>query len=296
MKLRLLSFICTVTAAAIVVSCGGGAMSGGADSKKDKKTSGAESASDEDATDPAIIAGAYLTCDYTSQAKSEVGCAVQNKGTNIIPAASERIDYVTRISGRESAPKNPSKNGDQVVLTASDGVNPSTISRTKFLARLIRSGMNVKEWSCDGANLPCKPVSHSLTGLNGYWEGSNTELYTTGEEHTMLGRKTGIPAPADDFCNSAGMPSVILTNVQRSVSVISGFSNAFTPPKPNNTPTLPRPYCVKKINGALIRSGNNCSVVVFKPTQNSKAHDVLVYPKDISETSQKELAGLNFCP
>jgi len=289
MTLRQLSLICTVTAASVMtsifVSCGGGAMSGGADAKKDKKSSGAESASDEDATDPQVIAGAYLTCDYTSPAKSEVGCAVQNEGKNIAPTKSERIDYFAQTNGPKNSPKNPSTNTNYpAVFTASDNVKSSTMATTKFSA--ILTGPNgLKEWSCDGANLPCRAA---LTNLSGYWNG--VDMTTDGFINQ---------AKADVFCDGRGLKNskdIAKAYNDWAISAVSILSNVFNPKNNASVETnavQDIPACKKST-----KPGPGCKVVPVRLmlTKNGKlvpsgVLTVLIYKDGSDMTELDKITG-----
>jgi len=293
MTLRLLSFICTVTAASIMtsimVSCGGGAMSGGADAQKGKKSA----ESDDDATDPQVIAGAYLTCDNTSEANTEVSCNLESDGKKIIPTKSERIDYVADTGATKPIPRTSQNASYDAVFSGL-----KDISATKFKATMSRNSIPIDHWSCDGSKLPCKPIvkrtagsSLSLSGLNGKWIGKNSDDYVLGKKDWLFDAK---PAPADDYCDDRGRPVADAKKVKASWT-FDGFLTGFTGlPDPSFEASAQLPYCVRKINGQTIRTGTKCSVVVAQRGPD-RIHDVLVYPKDMSQTSKDQIAGLTLC-
>jgi hypothetical protein len=128
--------------------------------------------------------------------------------------------------------------------------------------------------------------------LNGKWIGQNSDDYVLGK--TVLWVFNVKPAPADDYCDAQGKPVADKEKVKAS-GTWDGFLTGFTGlPDPSFEASAQLPYCVRKINGQTIRTGTKCSVVVAHRGPGL-IHDVLVYPKDISENSQKELAGLTLC-
>jgi hypothetical protein len=211
-----------------------------------------------------------------------------------MPTKSERVDYVANTGAKEVPPTSQNASYNAVF----SGLKST--STTTFVARLYRNSTKISEWSCDGSKLPCTPVvkrttgsSLSLTGLNGKWIGQNSDDYVLGK--TVFFVLNVKPAPADDYCDDRGRPVADAKKVKAS-GTLDGFLTNFTglpPPKIINSDASP--HCVRKINGQTIRIGTKCSVVVARRGPG-KIHDVLVYPKDISETSQKEIAGLTLCP
>ena len=297
MTLRLLSFICTVTAASlmtsIMVSCGGGAMSGGADAQKGKNSA----ESDDDATDPQVIAGAYLTCDYTSEANAEVGCGLRRSdGTNITPTKSERIDYVANTGATEVPPTSRNASYDAVF----SGVK--NISTTKFLARLYRNttkiseSTKISEWSCDGSKLPCKPVvtrgnggtppKPALQNLSGYWSGgdSMTDSFIEGSK-------------AEVFCDGNGVKSKteIVDAFKKWNRILALGSIVANPPsesqKINSVQSMPA--CKK-----TIKSGPSCKVVPVRllnldngQLKPSRILTVLIYKDGSDMTELDKITG-----
>jgi len=286
MTLRQLSLICTVTAASfmtsIMVSCGGGAMSGGADAQKGKKSA----ESDDDATDPQVIAGAYLTCDYTSEANKEVGCNLSSAGTKITPTKSERIDYVANTGATEAPPTSQNASYSAVFSGLKN------ISTTTFLARLYRKSTKISEWSCDGSKLPCKPAVSRGTGgpppppppkpalqnLSGYWSGgdSMTDSFIEGSK-------------AEVFCDRNGVKSKteIVEAFKKWNSILaSGSIMANRPSESQKINSVQNMPACKK----TIKQGPGCKAVPVR-LRGSNILTVLIYKDGSDMTELDKITG-----
>lgn len=163
-----LTYLTTLTSlifvAALFTSCGGSTMSAGGNNliKKRERKEGA-SGSNDDAKDPKVVTGAYLSCepspkDAGGSGSDAVGCSMRSASGGKIQANSEnKIKYYKSLnSGPYTA---PSKQNTASGHTALFDLPKSEIPNTRFIVTYKnKSGMD--ELVCDGANLPCRKTAN----------------------------------------------------------------------------------------------------------------------------------------
>jgi hypothetical protein len=176
MLIQKLTLICASVSIALLTACGGANMSGAISPRKEKTDkSGAK-----DASAPAIVTGAYLTCNYSptdaTSGNNAVGCSVIDGGSPVIPDATNKLAFYRSVNnGPYLKPnKNNTSSGHQAVFTG-----PKVeINSSRYLA-MMSNQYGMDEFRCD--SLPCNsPITMNAKpsfvrlDINSLWRMDNS--------------------------------------------------------------------------------------------------------------------------
>jgi hypothetical protein len=160
MLIQKLTLICASVSIAVLTACGGANMSGAISPRKEKTDkSGAK-----DASVPAVVTGAYLTCDYSSKDDSAdsqgVGCSAIDQSGNVIqPTATNKLAfYRTFKNGAYLKPDRTKNSSEPQAIFI---IPRSQIGESKYKATYANK-WGLDEFSCD--SLPCRrPMTPNAT-------------------------------------------------------------------------------------------------------------------------------------
>ena len=152
MLIQKLTLICASVTIAVLTACGGASMSGAIGPRKEKTDkSGAK-----DASAPAVVTGAYLTCDYSSKDDSGesqgVGCSAKDPSGNVIqPTASNKLAFYRTFKNGAYLKPDRTKNSSEPQAVFM--VPRSQIGDSKYKATYANN-WGLDEFSCE--SLPCR--------------------------------------------------------------------------------------------------------------------------------------------
>ncbi len=287
-------------------------MSGAISPRKEKTDkSGAK-----DASAPAVVTGAYLTCDYSPTDNEDdgkaVGCSVMTAANvRMDPSSVESIDYEAESSGRTLP---PSKTNTPIWGAVWTGL--TNLSSTTFQASISTFDKQVVPLSCTA--VPCQSAPFNITpttpgkspkakinGLTGIWRGNGNNWYLTSEGNPvgLTLKTTRNPAEPDDLCDSSGQ--VVNKNTAQNRMKSFALSNAMNPltglatsmistwlgadfDNSRSLTSIDAPACVKPIGGDLVRSGRNCAVAILR-LSGTNVLSAAVFPVSSSTLIENQL-------
>lgn len=154
MLIKYLTLICASLIVTILASCGGANMSGFISPRKEKTDkSGAREVSE-----PAVVTGSYLTCDYSAKddtgESQAVGCSMKAPSGNVIqPTAANKLAFYRIV--KNDAYIKPDQMTNSSAPQALFRVPRAQLSESKYIATYANKwGMD--EFSCD--SLPCRQL------------------------------------------------------------------------------------------------------------------------------------------
>jgi hypothetical protein len=144
---------------ALLASCGGSTLSGGSNGIVGKKKERAAS-DDNEAKDPQVVTGAYLTCETVPKESSDpttdaVGCSVILNGKNVKPTPINKLAFYRRFN--DGAMQKPSQSNTDSGHQALFVYPKSETDKSRFLATYANR-YGIDEVVCE--TLPCRrPVN-----------------------------------------------------------------------------------------------------------------------------------------
>ena len=314
MPIQKLTLICASLGVAVLASCGGANMSGATSPRKDKTdTSGGKRAST-----PAVVTGAYLTCDYSpadNQGDGKaVGCSVMTaENVRMESASVESIDYKAESSGQTFPPSKTN-----TPIWGAVWASLTNLSSTTFHASIATSDKPAIPLSCTG--VPCRsapvnttslapgksPSKTTVTGITGIWPGKNTNWYTTGYNNAGV-KIANQSAGPDEYCYTDGKvvseseaESRMIKFVDNHVYTLYKIPTQLSSIDVDSATSLrsatsdPMPSCVKILSSQRVRKGSHCSVAIVQRL-GSAVLSALVFPTSSHDSAETQLRNVPPC-
>jgi len=292
MKSLQLTTICAITLLGLMTGCGGAGMSGAAGTSRKEKQ---DDSGRTDASTPAVVTGAYLTCNDSpedSQGNNDaVGCSMIANGATVTPTPANKLAfYRSKDGGPYQKPdKSNTASGHQALFYKAK----TETAKTRYIATYANQ-WGVDEISCN--NLPCNQavkigttpeflsIEPQATTQFGAWSMDSGYISTV---NTL--KKMGIDLnfiEPDSYCDRSGIffgsnPGKKYIQIKTSMSMPWG---ATTIESSSRFYAQVSNFSKKKLkDGSFYKENSYCIVVSLKTTNGSPDF----YADEISQSGAK---------